>query len=55
MEQILVDLKKSLQEITGDRLIKMVLYGSRARGDFSEDSDTDIAIEASHAEPGGRH
>jgi predicted nucleotidyltransferase len=44
MEQILVDLKKSLQEITGDRLIKMVLYGSRARGDFSEDSDTDIAI-----------
>jgi len=44
MEQILVDLKKSLQEITGNRLIKMVLYGSRARGDFSEDSDTDIAI-----------
>ena len=36
MEQILVDLKKSLQEIAGDRLIKMVLYGSRARGDFSE-------------------
>ena len=44
MEQILVDLKKSLQEITGDRLIKMVLYGSRVRGDYREDSDTDIAI-----------
>ena len=45
MEQILVDLKKSLQEeIGGDRLIKMVLYGSRARGDFGENSDTDIAI-----------
>jgi len=44
MEQILIDLKKSLQEIAGDRLIKMVLYGSRARGDFSEDSDMDIAI-----------
>jgi len=44
MEQILDDLKKSVQEIAGDRLIKMVLYGSRARGDYSEDSDTDIAI-----------
>ena len=44
MEQILVDLKKSVQEIAGDRLIKMVLYGSKARGDYSKDSDTDIAI-----------
>ena len=40
MEQILVDLKKGVQEIAGDRLIKMVLYGSRARGDYSKDSDT---------------
>ncbi len=44
MEQILVDLKKNVQEIAGDRLIKMVLYGSKARGDYGEDSDTDIAI-----------
>jgi len=44
MEKILVDLKKSVQEIVGDHLIKMVLYGSRARGDYNEDSDTDIAI-----------
>ena len=44
MEQILVDLKKSIQEIAGDRLIKMVLYGSKASGDYSKDSDTDIAI-----------
>lgn len=44
MEQILIDLKKSLHEIAGDRMIKMVLYGSRARNDFSEDSDTDIAV-----------
>jgi len=44
MEQILVDLKKGVQEIAGDRLIKMVLYGSKARGDYSKDSDTDIAI-----------
>jgi predicted nucleotidyltransferase len=44
MEQIFSDLKNRLLEITGDRLIKVVLYGSRARGDYSEGSDTDIAI-----------
>jgi len=44
MEQIFFDLKKRLQEIAGDRLITMILYGSRARGDYSKDSDTDIAI-----------
>jgi predicted nucleotidyltransferase len=44
MEHILVELKKSIEEIAGDRLIKIVLYGSRARGDYDDDSDTDIAI-----------
>lgn len=44
MEQILIDLKKRLQEVAGDRLIRIVLYGSRARGDYSEGSDTDIAV-----------
>jgi predicted nucleotidyltransferase len=44
MEPILIDLKKKLYEVTGDRMIKIVLYGSRARGDYSEGSDTDIAI-----------
>jgi predicted nucleotidyltransferase len=44
MEQILVDLKKRIEEIAGDSLIKMVLYGSRARGDYDDESDTDIAI-----------
>jgi predicted nucleotidyltransferase len=44
MEQILIDLKKSIQEVAGDRLIKMVLYGSRARGDYGKTSDTDIAV-----------
>lgn len=44
MESILTELKKSIQKIAGDRLVKMVLYGSRARGDYNEESDTDIAI-----------
>ena len=28
----------------GDRLIKVVLFGSRARGDYGSESDFDIAI-----------
>lgn len=44
MEQILADLKKRIEKIAGDSLIKMVLYGSRARGDYDDESDTDIAI-----------
>jgi predicted nucleotidyltransferase len=44
MEQIFTDLKSRLLETAGDRLIKVVLYGSRARGDHSEGSDTDIVI-----------
>jgi predicted nucleotidyltransferase len=28
----------------GDRLVKIAVFGSRARGDFDAESDTDIAI-----------
>ena len=44
MENQLIDLKESLKLSLGDSLIKMVLFGSRARGDYDEDSDIDIAI-----------
>ncbi len=37
-------LKNSLQDLLSDDLVGMVLYGSRARGDFDPDSDIDIAI-----------
>ena len=33
-----------LQKIYGEHLQKIILYGSRARGDFREDSDYDIMI-----------
>jgi hypothetical protein len=36
--------KVRLQEIYGSRLKGLILFGSRARGDFSEDSDLDLAI-----------
>ena len=33
---------KGTQEILRDRLKRIILYGSYARGDFNEDSDVDI-------------
>src|SRR3954466_11887337 len=36
--------RTALDEIYGDRLERVVLFGSRARGDAGEDSDYDIAV-----------
>ncbi len=36
--------REAVAQILGNRLIKMVLYGSYARGDFRQDSDVDIMI-----------
>ena len=41
---MLRELKKNLEHLLGDRLVNMVLFGSRARGDFSDESDIDVAI-----------
>ena len=40
----LAELKQVLNEMLGDRLAKYALFGSKARGDFSADSDLDVAI-----------
>ena len=37
-------MKKSVPEVLNEHLIKMIVYGSAARNDFSDDSDIDIAI-----------
>lgn len=33
-----------LKELLGNDLVEIILYGSCARGDYTEDSDIDIAI-----------
>ena len=41
---ILKGFRAALNEIYGDRLERVVLFGSRARGDADEESDYDIAV-----------
>jgi len=41
---ILAKFRAALTEMYGDRLERVVLYGSRARGDANPNSDYDIAV-----------
>ncbi len=41
---ILDRIRTALRSAYGERLERVVLYGSRARGDASEDSDYDVAV-----------
>jgi predicted nucleotidyltransferase len=42
--ETLKELKTSLEPFLGDRLQRMILFGSMARGDYRDDSDIDVAI-----------
>ncbi len=44
IEGTLADLKARLADLLGESLLRLDLFGSRARGDESRDSDVDIAI-----------
>jgi predicted nucleotidyltransferase len=43
-EPILKRFRAALDEMYGDRLERVVLFGSRARGDAHEESDYDVAV-----------
>jgi predicted nucleotidyltransferase len=43
-DPVLVRLRQELDAVYGSRLERVVLFGSRARGDAAPDSDYDIAI-----------
>ncbi|GAB6102455.1 nucleotidyltransferase domain-containing protein [Thermococcus atlanticus] len=42
--KILREVKLKLQEILGDDLVEVVLFGSYARGEAREDSDVDVLV-----------
>ena len=44
IEGILHELKAGLRDLYGDRLVSVILYGSYARGEATEDSDIDVAV-----------
>lgn len=43
-DPILTGFRQTMQELYGSRIERIVLYGSRARGDAKPDSDYDIAV-----------
>ena len=43
-DPVLTTLRRRLEEMYGPRLARVVLFGSRARGDHHADSDYDVAV-----------
>lgn len=44
VEEVSRAVKTTLLELYGERLVKVILYGSYARGDFHEESDIDFLV-----------
>jgi uncharacterized protein len=44
VRQVLAELHVRLKELYGDRLVRVVLFGSQARGDAGPDSDIDVMV-----------
>jgi predicted nucleotidyltransferase len=42
IQPMLHELKLGLKELYGDRLVKLILFGSHARGEANPDSDIDL-------------
>lgn len=44
LKLLLQELRGGLEELYGDRLVQLVLYGSHARQQATEDSDIDVMV-----------
>lgn len=43
-KKLIADFKKAMSDLYGDRLAKIILYGSYAKGDAGEESDIDFLV-----------
>ena len=43
-QPILAEAHSALAELYGDRLVRVILYGSQARGDATPESDIDVLV-----------
>ena len=53
LRPILAELRRGLEAIYGDRLARLVLFGSQARGDAKPDSDIDVLVVLKDPEDSG--
>jgi predicted nucleotidyltransferase len=44
VRSVLAELRRRLEALYGKRLVKLVLFGSQARGDADADSDIDVLV-----------
>jgi predicted nucleotidyltransferase len=44
VQAVLAELRRRLEELHGDRLVRLVLFGSQARGEAAPDSDIDVLV-----------
>jgi len=44
LTKVLAGLRKGLEAIYGDRLVRLMLFGSQARGDAEDGSDIDVLV-----------
>jgi predicted nucleotidyltransferase len=44
LEPLLTELRSELDDLYGDRLVKLILYGSQMRGEVHGESDVDVLV-----------
>ena len=50
LNQITNEVKRDMQNVLGDKLHQIILYGSYARGDYNNESDIDMMVLADVSE-----